>query len=100
MAAVASNTLNSNGSPSNISSVVTSNYPITTNSNHSALANSTLSSFELFQRSFQRENMPNTLRNGNGNERTVGFNMITPLENIKHFNQNNTATAATFNNCT
>jgi hypothetical protein len=96
MAAAASNPLISSGSSSNVSAASVSNYPITTNSNHAALANSTLSSFELFQRSFQRENVPNALRNGN--ERSVGFNMITPLENIKHFNQNNTA--AGFNNCT
>jgi hypothetical protein len=64
MAAAASSSLASNG-VTTTSSVP--NYPSITNSNHSALTNST---FELFQRSFQRENMPNGLRNGN--ERSVG----------------------------
>lgn len=64
MAAAASSSLASNGvtTPSTMA-----NYPSITSSNHSALANTT---FEFFQRSFQRENMPNGLRNGN--ERSVG----------------------------
>ncbi|KAI6172233.1 Zinc finger, C2H2 type [Aphelenchoides besseyi] len=58
------------------------------------IAGSTLSPLDIFHRSFQRENVPGALRNGT--DRSLGFNMITPLEDIKHFNQN---AAASFNNC-
>lgn len=73
MAAAATNSLtsNSNGGISVAATTVANNYPSITNTNHSALTNSTLSSFELFQRSFQRENIPNALRNGS--DRTVGL---------------------------
>ncbi|KAI6242604.1 Zinc finger, C2H2 type [Aphelenchoides fujianensis] len=69
------------------------------NSNQGLPGSASLSPLDIFHRSFQRENVPNGLRNGN--ERSLGFNMITPLEDIKHFNQNAAAaaTAASFNNC-
>lgn len=70
IAAAASNSLTSNSNGVNgVAATVANTYPAIANSNHSALANSTLSSFEMFQRSFRSENMP-TIRNGT--ERSVG----------------------------
>lgn len=68
MAAAANHSLTSNSNGlTNVAASVVNSYPSIANSNHSpALTNSALSQFELFQRSFQRENMPNALRNGNG----------------------------------
>lgn len=66
--------------------------------NQIGIGNTALSQLNFFQRSFQRnfgENMHSTLRNGNDRV-TAGFNMITPLENIKHFNQNSAAAATNF----
>lgn len=63
--AVANSLTSSNGVSTSVSMA---SYPSITNTNHSALS----SSFELFQRSFQRENMPNANALRNGNERSVG----------------------------
>uniref|UniRef100_A0A915E2T5 C2H2-type domain-containing protein n=1 Tax=Ditylenchus dipsaci TaxID=166011 RepID=A0A915E2T5_9BILA len=73
--------------------------------NQIGINNTALSHLNFFQRSFQRnfsDNVNNignhtTLRNNNNDRTTAGFNMITPLENIKHFNQNSAAAAATAN---
>ncbi|CAD5216968.1 unnamed protein product [Bursaphelenchus xylophilus] len=94
-----SNANNNQNNPTSAATVTVAasyGYSNITNQAANQMIGNSMNPLEFFHRSFQqRENVQVRV---NGQDRPAGFNMITPLENIKTFNQNNAATAG-FNNC-